>query len=65
MSNSVEDKILAILNWAEEEGDDFDNEFVLEMQDKLEEFGELTEKQEEALDRIISGFRIDVDERKD
>lgn len=52
-----EEKIEAILEWAEDH-DFFDIEFVETMGEKLEEYGELTDRQESALDNIIEKFRI-------
>lgn len=54
-----EDKIEGILSWARDHTDvDFDTSFVEDMDDRLEEYGELTEGQDEALSNIIRSFRI-------
>lgn len=54
------DKIYGIQRWAAEECTKFDTDFVDELEEKLEEYGELTVGQDEALDRIISSWRISV-----
>lgn len=56
-----EDKINAILSWKADEKPDFDDLFVLEMQQGLEKYGKLFPSQTAALDRIIGGFRIDME----
>lgn len=57
----VEDKIDAIKNWADDDNNHwFDTSFVDSLADYLEEHGELTERQEDALDSIIEKNRIDV-----
>jgi len=64
---SVEEKISAIKNWAEGDpkGENFNTVFVDDMEKNLEDFGGLTPPQEEGLDNIIRGFKIDVDRWKD
>ena len=58
-----EDKIQAILNWAEDDprGGDFDTDFVKDLSDKLESGFDLSDAQERALDNIISKWNIDLD----
>lgn len=59
----VHEAIEGILNWSrEEENEYFDSSFVEDLQCKLEEFGELTPKQEKALENIIVKFDIDISE---
>lgn len=53
-----QDKIDAILTWAEE-NDHFDTEFVSRLQSRLDSHGLLTDKQSEALDNIIEKFGIE------
>jgi hypothetical protein len=54
-----QDKIELILAWAEGKDHFFDTAFVQELQGKLERYGKLTERQQEALDNIIEKFEID------
>jgi hypothetical protein len=57
------DAIEAILNWANEEGnEDFDTFFVSDLQEKLDEYGELTANQEIALENICNRWNIDISE---
>jgi hypothetical protein len=61
-----EDKIAAIKNWAEDDKNHwFDTTFVEAMEDALEQYGELTERQADALDSIIDKNKIDVGAWKD
>jgi len=61
-----EDKIAAIKTWAEDDGNRwFNTEFVEKMEDALEERGELTESQSDALDIIIARNHIDVEKYLD
>lgn len=53
------EKIDAILNWARSKPN-FDTEFVESVENQLNERGDLTSAQEEALDNIIEKFRIKV-----
>ncbi len=55
----VEEKIQAVLEWADENGW-FDAEFIESLQDYFNATGILTTAQENALDRIIERFRIEV-----
>lgn len=56
----VQEKITLILNWAEENpGKGFDTMFVVDLQEKLDEWGELKPAQEDALDNIISRWGIE------
>ena len=57
---SYEEKVAAIIDWAEETQDDFDLKMVRNCEGILDDGGALTEGQEEAIDNIISGWRIDV-----
>ena len=57
----AQDMITAIINWAESENPDFDTNFVESVQAKLSEHGELTPGQVDGLERIVKGFRIDVE----
>ena len=51
------DKISKILEWSEQvEG--FDTDFVMDLEAKLEEYGDLTETQSNALDNIIDRWNI-------
>ncbi len=63
---SNEEKITAIMSWHEdadtEQSRNFDPEFVEKMAVELEKKGELTGKQENALDNIVTGFNIDISE---
>ena len=52
------DKIYGIQEWAATEKDSFDTEFVDDLEEKLDEYGELTEAQDDALDRIICSWKI-------
>ena len=54
-----QEKIDLILDWAESHPE-FDPEFVDTMQNALERFGSLTPAQSDALDNIITRFRIDT-----
>ena len=59
--NDIYDKIQAILHWADDEGSNFDDDFVLEMSVIIETGRKLTPAQEQAIDRIVDAYRIDVD----
>lgn len=52
-----EEKIKMILTWADDHPK-FDRFFVEEMEEKLDQFGGLTENQTEALDHIIDKWGI-------
>lgn len=53
------EKIDAILDWAEEHPE-FDTDFVESLASQLEDKGELSENQEDALDNIIEKWHIPV-----
>lgn len=53
------DRIQAVLDWAEGRPN-FDTSFVESLSERYDRFGELTGNQEDALDRIIERFRINV-----
>lgn len=60
----AKDKLAAAIAWAEDKGDErnFDPDFLYSLQEGLEKYGSLTDKQESALDNIIDRFRIPVQE---
>ena len=62
MDHSYEDKVHAILEWAHETQTDFDTELAENCRDTLESGRDLSTGQERAIDNIIRGFKIDVDE---
>lgn len=55
-------RITGILNYMSENKPDFDDHFVQSLSDQLDRKGKLSDQQIAALDRIIGGFKIDVDE---
>jgi hypothetical protein len=59
MDEYYEDKCNAILEWAKGKPG-FDPEFVENMLDVIEGGGELTERQGNAIDNIISKWRIEI-----
>jgi hypothetical protein len=61
----AEKKITAIINWAGHEKPDFDDEFVLDMQEKLDKYGKLFPGQIKAINNIVDRFEIDVDQYSD
>lgn len=52
-----EEKVEMILAWAEDHSE-FDPKFVEEMQEKLDEYGHLTDRQSESLNKIIERFNV-------
>jgi hypothetical protein len=52
------DKVELILEWASHNSS-FDPEFVISCQHRLERYGRLTERQNEALDDIMDQFGIE------
>lgn len=62
MDFDAQSKLVGIRNWAEENRPDFDFTFLDSLDEAFEEYEELTEAQEQALDNIIEGFRIDIEE---
>lgn len=56
---TLEAKLELILTWADESGIDFDTTFVVDLQNKFHKYGNLTERQEKALDNIIERWRIE------
>lgn len=57
------DAIEAVKNWATDEANDtFDTTFIDSLATALDEYGELTEGQENALSNIVSKFNIDISE---
>ena len=56
---SQREKVDAVLDWAEDH-EFFDPQFIESLASWLEDNDELTEKQEEALDRIIERFNIEI-----
>jgi len=59
VTDGVEDKIDGILDWADDKSD-FDEDFVLSVQERFEKRGSITEGQDEALDNIIVKFGISI-----
>lgn len=57
---SSQQKINAVIRWARSRKW-FDTEFVESLQEKLDEYGELTSAQEEGLDNIIKKFKIKLE----
>lgn len=57
--------ITAIQNYMAENKPDFDDSFVCSLQEQLEAKDHLSLKQISALERIIDGFEIDVDQWAD
>jgi hypothetical protein len=55
---SDEEKIEMILAWSEDHPE-FDRNFVEDMEEKLDQFGSLTERQSESLDHIIARWKIE------
>jgi len=61
----AEDKLLLVRDWIDR-GDapgKFNEEFICSLEEAYASYGELTSRQEEALDRIISSFRISYERR--
>lgn len=56
--NDVGDKLVRIIDWADN-NPKFKADFVESLYDKYERDGQLTVKQEEALDNIIDRFKIE------
>ena len=54
--------ISAITNFMQEKKPDYDFTFITSLQSQLERKGELSPKQISALERIIDGFHIDMNE---
>lgn len=57
--DELKDKITAILAWAEEQSH-FDTTFIESLSEQLTSRGQLSDRQEAALDRIIEDFHIEV-----
>jgi len=60
------EKLQGIINWKAagetRSAQNFDDDWLMKVHDNYERFGSLTEKQETALDNIISRFHIDIEE---
>lgn len=52
-------KIELILEWAENTEVEFDDAFVREIEEKLSRYGNLTPRQEMAIDNIYERFKIE------
>lgn len=62
LEESLTHKIMAVISWAETDApESFDSTFVHVLNEKLEQYGRLTERQLEALNNIIDKFEIDID----
>ncbi len=55
-----EEKIVAVLEWADYHHSEFDAAFVLSVQEQLGDRGWLTDSQEDAIDNIIDRWRIEI-----
>lgn len=58
-TNSHLDKITAVLNWAKQK-DNFDISFIESLEINCKKNGKLSEKQTEALDKIIKNWKIEI-----
>ena len=59
--HSEEDKIKAVLAWAETDSpESFDSSFVESLSEQYEERGSISPRQAMALDNIIDKFEIDI-----
>ena len=62
--DNIEESIKAILAWSEEVGEDkgFDADYIYSLQNYFEEHGKLTDKQMNAMVRIVEKWQIDISE---
>ena len=57
------DVINAIFQWSkEDDNSEFDTSFIESLSEKLDQFGELTPRQEQALTNIVEKWEIDVEQ---
>lgn len=56
----AEDKLILVRDWVDsgKAPEKFNDDFICSLEDAYEEYGELTSRQEDALDNIIKSFRI-------
>ena len=60
---SVDETLTAVKNWSEEaDNESFDCSFIDSLTESFETYGNLTDRQFEALENIVERFHIDISE---